>query len=87
MKVAAYLICGVAAFLVIVTFMNKEAEWSGIDEAIIKKAAIDANCPASEPFINIKGDVLLLSFLLAGSFGGFIAGYYFRALFPKREHN
>ena len=32
-----------------------------------------------------KGDILLFVFLLAGTAGGFVMGYYFRELFTKKK--
>lgn len=62
-----------------------ESEWPGIDEAVVKKFAEQAGRPAREPYINIaQGDIQLLAFLLAGCLGGFIAGYYWRDLFPSQ---
>lgn len=69
--------CGVAC--------SGESEWPGIDEAVVKKFAEQAGRPAREPYINIaQGDIQLFAFLMAGSLGGFVAGYYWRALFPPR---
>ena len=60
--------------------LNKEAQWSGVDESVVKKFAEEAGRPPVESFI--RGDALLFFFLVAGAIGGFIAGYYFRGLFP-----
>lgn len=39
---------------------------------------------AREPFINTdQGDLLLFVFLVAGTIGGFIAGYYWKELTNK----
>jgi len=32
-----------------------------------------------------KGDILLFVFLLAGTAGGFVMGYYFRDVFPVKR--
>lgn len=62
---------------------NLDAEWSGVDETVIEKFAEQANRPAREPLIDIdQGDLPLFFFLVAGAAGGFVAGYYFRDLFP-----
>ena len=65
---------------------GRAASWSGVDEAVIGKIAEKAGRPAREPFINTaQGDLLLFVFLAAGIAGGFVAGYYFRVLFPPRR--
>jgi hypothetical protein len=57
--------------------------WTGVDETVVEKYAADSGYPAREPYINTnKGDLLLFFFLIAGTLGGFLAGYCFRELFP-----
>lgn len=61
------------------------AEWSGVDETVIEKFAEEAGRSPVEPLINTdQGDLLLFVFLLAGTAGGFVGGYYFRILFHER---
>jgi len=60
--------------------LNKEAQWSGVDETVVKKFAEESGRPPAESFI--RGDALLFFFLIAGTVGGFVAGYYYRGLFP-----
>jgi cobalt/nickel transport system permease protein len=64
---------------------EREAKWAGVDETVVEKFATAAGRPPREPFINTdQGDLLLFVFLLAGTVGGFVAGYYYRELFrPK----
>jgi hypothetical protein len=65
---------------------GRTAPWPGVDEAVIEKFAEKAGRPAWEPFINTdQGELLLFVFLLAGAAGGFVAGYWFRTLFPPRR--
>jgi hypothetical protein len=60
-------------------------KWSGVDESVIEKVAKEHGREAREPFINTdQGDLLLFVFLLAGVVGGFIGGYYWRALTKKK---
>ena len=60
-------------------------KWPGVDESVIEKFAKEHGQEARTPFINTgQGDLLLFVFLLAGAVGGFIAGYYWRALMGKR---
>lgn len=62
-----------------------DAEWSGVDESVVNKFAKEAGRPPREPYINTgKGDILLFCFLLAGTIGGFVAGYQYRGLFPPK---
>ena len=58
--------------------------WQGLDD-VVEKVAAEAGHPAREPYINPEGDLLLFLFLLAGVLGGFIIGFTFRGLFPKRK--
>jgi ABC-type cobalt transport system substrate-binding protein len=68
-----------------IMFYKPGSEWSGVDESVVEKFAEQAGRAPWEPFINTdKGDLLLFVFLLAGVIGGFVAGYYFRGLFPPR---
>ncbi len=57
------------------------AEWSGVDESVIEKYAKEHGREAVAPLINTdQGDLLLFVFLIAGTIGGFTAGYYWRIL-------
>ncbi|MDI6815900.1 MAG: cobalt transporter [Actinomycetota bacterium] len=57
-------------------------EWSGVDEAVVEHYAEQAGRPAWTSFINTdQGDLLLFVFLLAGTIGGFVMGYYWRVVF------
>ncbi len=60
-------------------------QWPGVDEAVIHRFAEQAGRPPREPYVNFaQGDMALFVFLVAGAMGGFVAGYYFRVLFPPR---
>ncbi len=57
-------------------------DWSGVDKTVVEKFAKEAGREPRQPFINTdRGDLLLFVFLLAGTAGGFMAGYCFRNLF------
>ena len=57
------------------------AEYKGLDETVIEKMAEEHGRASVDPLINTdKGDLLLFVFLLAGTLGGFAAGYYYRSL-------
>jgi cobalt/nickel transport protein len=58
-----------------------EEKWQGVDESVVKKIAKEHGREAKEPLINTdQGDLLLFVFLVAGTLGGFIAGYSWRKL-------
>ena len=58
--------------------------WQGTDDKI-DEIATSAGHPPREPLVNTDhGDLLLFLFLIAGAVGGFVVGYFFRALFPPR---
>ena len=62
--------------------------WTGVDEAVVEKIAKEHGREAKAPLIDPgSGDLLLFVFLLAGTVGGFAAGYYWRQLVdgPKRH--
>ena len=65
-------------------FSEKE-KWPGVDETVVEKYAKEHGREAREPLINTdQGDLLLFVFLLAGTFGGFIAGYSWRKLMERK---
>ncbi|MGA2617068.1 MAG: hypothetical protein ABSF26_05605 [Thermoguttaceae bacterium] len=60
--------------------------WEGVDKTVVERFAAEAGHPARPPFFNTdQGDLLLFLFLIAGTVGGFIAGYAFRSLFPPKR--
>ncbi len=60
-------------------------KWPGVDESVVEKYAKEHGREAREPFINTdQGDLLLFVFLLAGTVGGFAAGYYWRILMVEK---
>lgn len=78
------------AFLVFIPLFTStvaySGQWSGVDESVVEKFAEEAGRPPRDPYINTdQGDILLFVFLIAGVFGGFMAGYYFRTLFPPKN--
>jgi len=61
------------------------SKWTGVDEAVIEKIAKEQGREPKEPLINTEqGDLLLFVFLLAGTVGGFAAGYYWRVLIAEK---
>ena len=65
--------------------LARGASWPGVDEAVVEKFAEAAGRPPRPPLLDLgEGDVQLFLFLVAGAVGGFVAGYYFRELFPRK---
>ena len=63
-------------------------KWPGVDESVVEKYAKEYGREARKPFINTdQGDLLLFVFLVAGSVGGFAAGYYWRVLTERKKKN
>lgn len=61
-------------------------KWPGVDEAVVKKIAREhgrEELPSLIP--SAEGDLQLFMFLLAGSVGGFAAGYYWRVLLEGKK--
>jgi cobalt/nickel transport protein len=59
--------------------------WSGIDETIVEKIALEAGRQPHGLLFEIdQGDLPLFLFLCAGIIGGAILGYYFRMLFVEQ---
>jgi hypothetical protein len=62
------------------------AAWSGVDETVVEKFAAERGHVAQKPLLNLdQGDLLLFAFLLAGTIGGFAAGYYWRMLLEGKH--
>jgi len=60
-------------------------KWPGVDESVVEKYAKEHGREAHEPLINTdQGDLLLFVFLIAGTVGGFIAGYSWRILMVEK---
>ena len=73
------------AFCILPSVTPASEKWSGVDESVIEKVAKEHGREAREPVINTdQGDLLLFVFLLAGVVGGFIGGYYWRALTEEK---
>lgn len=85
---AGLLLVAILLFAVccIIPAVSSAAEkWPGVDEAVVEKYAKEHGRVAHEPLINTdQGDLLLFAFLLAGTIGGFAAGYYWRILMVEK---
>jgi ABC-type cobalt transport system substrate-binding protein len=66
------------------TAIADEEKWTGVDESVVQKIAKEHGREAHKPLINTdQGDLLLFVFLVAGSIGGFVAGYNWKILMEK----
>ena len=66
-------------------YISAAEKWTGVDEAVVEKIAKEHGREKREPLINTdQGDLLLFVFLIAGSVGGFVAGYYWRIIIVER---
>ena len=77
----------VSAFLLsLVSLSQAEEKWQGVDETVVQKFAREHGREARKPLIDTgEGDLQLFMFLLAGTAGGFAAGYCWRALLDGRK--
>ena len=84
----AFIIAGLLFALALTVFVGlaaADSKWPGVDATVVKKFAEDAGRPAREPYLDFgEGDIQLFFFLIAGTVGGFVAGYYYRDLFAPR---
>ena len=63
-------------------------KWQGVDESVVEKYAKEHGREAKAPLINTdQGDLLLFLFLLAGTVGGFAAGYSWRMLTERKKES
>jgi hypothetical protein len=89
MRFSAYFVATFLLFTIhcsLLTAALAADKWSGVDESVIEKYAKEHGREAKEPLINTdQGDLLLFVFLLAGTIGGFAAGYYWRILLDQRS--
>lgn len=61
-------------------------KWPGIDEAVVNKIAREHGREEhGSLFPAAEGDLQLFLFLLAGTVGGFVAGYYWRVLLENKQ--
>lgn len=84
----------IRSFLICLLFLGCVAEgpliaaekWPGVDETVVNRIAREqgrAEKPSLLP--EAEGDLQLFLFLLAGTVGGFVAGYYWRVLLEGKN--
>ncbi len=70
-----------AAYCLLPAVVSAAEKWPGVDESVVEKYAKEHGREAHEPLINTdQGDILLFVFLIAGTVGGFVAGYSWRIM-------
>ncbi|MFA7059516.1 MAG: hypothetical protein WC156_01705 [Pedobacter sp.] len=61
-------------------------QWQGVDEAVVQKIAKEHGREARKSLIDTgEGDLQLFVFMVAGTIGGFTAGYYWRVLLEGKK--
>jgi len=61
-------------------------KWPGVDEAVVNKIAREHGREEHPSLIPAaEGDMQLFMFLMAGTVGGFVAGYYWRVLLEGKK--
>ena len=61
-------------------------KWPGVDETVVNRIAREhGREERASLFPAAEGDLLLFLFLLAGTAGGFAAGYYWRVLLEGKQ--
>jgi hypothetical protein len=87
MKVVCYLLFGMF-FLgcAIEDRLYAGEKWPGVDEAVVNRIAREnGRAERTSLFPSAEGDLQLFMFLMAGTAGGFAAGYYWRVLLEGKQ--
>ena len=86
---AEFYFCIIIVFVFLpglLSFAFASEKWIGVDESVVEKFAKEHGREAREPLLNTdQGDLLLFLFLLAGTIGGFVGGYYWRILIFEKS--
>ncbi len=80
------LVCALFTCSVAVGALYAADKWPGVDEAVVNRIAREHGREDRPPLIpTAEGDLQLFMFLMAGTVGGFIAGYYWRVLLEGKK--
>ena len=61
-------------------------KWPGVDEAVVNRIAREHGRQERTSLVPAaEGDLQLFMFLMAGTVGGFVAGYYWRVLLEGKN--
>ena len=87
-RIRLSIFCLFAVYCLLSTSVFAADKWPGVDETVVERIAKEQGREARGPLINTdQGDLLLFVFLLAGTIGGFAAGYYWRMLTERRDQS
>ncbi|MBI4318264.1 MAG: cobalt ABC transporter permease [Chloroflexi bacterium] len=67
--------------LIVLSALKTDTAWDGVDVAVVGRYATELGSEPWTPFIDLKGDLQLFVFAVAGLAGGFVLGYCWRGLF------
>jgi len=85
-KIRSFLICLLFPGCMAAVPLYAAEKWPGVDETVVNRIAREqgrAEKPSLLP--TAEGDLQLFLFLLAGTAGGFVAGYYWRVLLEGKN--
>ena len=75
------ILAGVLLAAMVLVSLTINSRWEGVDTAVVNTRAEQMGGKATNPLINVTGDLQLFMFTVAGTIGGFIVGYSWRSLF------
>ncbi len=85
LKSSLLVISLLAAYCLLPALTFAAGKWPGVDESVVEKYAKEHGREAHEPLINTdQGYMLLFVFLIAGTVGGFVAGYSWRIMMVEK---
>jgi len=85
-KIGLFLVCLLVPGCMAAAPLYAAEKWPGVDETVVNRIAREqgrAEKPSLLPAA--EGDLQLFLFLLAGTAGGFVAGYYWRVLLEGKN--
>jgi hypothetical protein len=81
-----FLLCALFLGFVGSGSLSAAEKWPGVDEVVVNRIAREHGRDEHPSLIpTAEGDLQLFMFLMAGSVGGFVAGYYWRVLLEGKN--
>ena len=82
----SFLLCALILGCVANGMLFAGEKWPGVDETVVNRIAREHGRGEQPSLIPpAKGDLQLFMFLMAGTVGGFVAGYYWRVLLEGKN--